>query len=227
MLTSSAICWPDKGVRKVSHCPISPLLRDNAMSWHIVLWLIYIIRIIITLYINICLWVIRLRFGSSYCSVGTSYTSFKSSWPADFDYLGFGSIPWRCVIFFLHSVKRTVEIGAVALWYLFMLAKLSRRVNIAKTLFWSYLDENPHILPCFVTFWRHNVIEIFQLLMYFGQIISPVNRDFVLDRVNFYHGTFGSKCSGMSVPNLMGACWKYIALWHCVVTPFPNCGPTK
>ena len=36
---------------------------------------------------------IRLRFGSSGRSIWTSYTSFESSWPADFDYLSFGSIP--------------------------------------------------------------------------------------------------------------------------------------
>ena len=34
-----------------------------------------------------------------------------------------------------HSGKRTVEIGAVALWYPFMLAKLSWPVNIAIALF--------------------------------------------------------------------------------------------
>ena len=33
------------------------------------------------------------RFGSSGCSIWTSYTSIESSWPADFDYLSFGS---RC-----------------------------------------------------------------------------------------------------------------------------------
>ena len=31
-----------------------------------------------------------LRFGSSSCSI---WTSFESSWPADLDYLSFGSIP--------------------------------------------------------------------------------------------------------------------------------------
>ena len=39
-----------------------------------------------------------LRFDSSCCSIWTSYTSFESSWPANFDYLSFGSIPWRCVM---------------------------------------------------------------------------------------------------------------------------------
>ena len=34
-----------------------------------------------------------LRFGSSSFSIWTIYTSFESSWPADFDYLSFGSIP--------------------------------------------------------------------------------------------------------------------------------------
>ena len=35
----------------------------------------------------------NLRFGSSSCSIWTSYTSFESSWPADLDSLSFGSIP--------------------------------------------------------------------------------------------------------------------------------------
>ena len=35
----------------------------------------------------------NLRFGSSSCSIWTSYTSFESSWPADLDYLSFGSVP--------------------------------------------------------------------------------------------------------------------------------------
>ena len=34
-----------------------------------------------------------LRFGSSGRSILTSHTSFESSWPSDFDYLSFGSIP--------------------------------------------------------------------------------------------------------------------------------------
>ena len=51
-----------------------------------------------------------------------------------------------------HSVRRTVEIGAVALWYQFLLEKVSQRVNIAKALF-SIIDvENPPISPCFVSF---------------------------------------------------------------------------
>ena len=33
------------------------------------------------------------RFRSSGCLIWTSYSSFESSWPADFNYLSFGSIP--------------------------------------------------------------------------------------------------------------------------------------
>ena len=35
----------------------------------------------------------NLWFGSSGCSIWTIFTSFESSWPADFNYLSFGSIP--------------------------------------------------------------------------------------------------------------------------------------
>ena len=34
-----------------------------------------------------------------------------------------------------YNVKRTVVIGAVALWYQLVLAKFSKRTNIAKALF--------------------------------------------------------------------------------------------
>ena len=39
-----------------------------------------------------------LTFCSSGSSIRKSYTSFESLWPADFDYLSFGSIPWRCAM---------------------------------------------------------------------------------------------------------------------------------
>ena len=51
-----------------------------------------------------------------------------------------------------HSVKRTVEIRAVALWYHLLLEKFSKHVNIAKALFSIIVVENPHIFPCLVTF---------------------------------------------------------------------------
>ena len=84
-------------------------------------------------------------------------------------------------------VKRTVEIGAVALWYQFLLDKNAWSVNIAKALFPIVVVKNPHILPCFVTFLRHNFINIhvFWLLTNFEPIISPVNRDILFDWVNF------------------------------------------
>ena len=60
---------------------------------------------------------VKLRFGSSSCSIWTSCSSFESPWPADFDYLSFGSIAWR---FICSTVTRTIKIGAVALWYQFV-----------------------------------------------------------------------------------------------------------
>ena len=51
-----------------------------------------------------------------------------------------------------HNVKRTDDIGAVASWYQFLLAKFSWCVNIAKALFAFIVVENLHILPCFVTY---------------------------------------------------------------------------
>ena len=51
-----------------------------------------------------------------------------------------------------HSIKRTDEVGAVALWYQFLLEKFLKLVNIAKALFSIIVVENLHILPCFVTF---------------------------------------------------------------------------
>ena len=42
-----------------------------------------------------------------------------------------------------------IKIGAVAMWYQFVLAKFSYRVKIAKAIFLINLAENPHILPCF------------------------------------------------------------------------------
>ena len=83
-----------------------------------------------------------------------------------------------------HWVKRTVEIGAVALWYQFMLEKISCHVNIAKALFSINLVKNPHILSCFFTFWRHNLINFSWILMNLEPIISPVQMNLQFDLVN-------------------------------------------
>ena len=74
-----------------------------------------------------------IRFGSSSCSIWTSYTSFVSSWPADLI---------ASVLDQFHNVEwwhGTVEIGAVALCYQLMLQNF-HSVNIAKSLFsiWLY-----------------------------------------------------------------------------------------
>ena len=45
------------------------------------------------------------------------------------------------------SVKRTFEIGAVALWYQIVLGKFSELGIIVKALFSINLVRNPHILP--------------------------------------------------------------------------------
>ena len=60
----------------------------------------------------------KLRFGSSGCPILTSYTSFESSWSSDFNYVSqfwIDSMTLRHVIIGLYSVKRTVEVKAVAL----------------------------------------------------------------------------------------------------------------
>ena len=61
------------------------------------------------------------------------------------------------------------------------LENISLRVNIAKALVSIIAVENPHIVPCFVSYGRHEVINIFRHLMNFEPIISPVNRDVLFD----------------------------------------------
>ena len=77
--------------------------------------------------------------------------------------------------------KMTVKFGEVTLWYQFVLAKISQRLNIAQALFSIDLVENLQSLPFFSTFWRHNFIKISRILINFEPIITPVSRKFLLD----------------------------------------------
>ena len=80
-----------------------------------------------------------------------------------------------------HSVKRSVELGAVALWYHFVLGKLSQLANIAKENL-NWCCWKPHILSCFLTFSWHNAICSF--MINFEPIILPVLiRGVLIDRV--------------------------------------------
>ena len=73
-----------------------------------------------------------------------------------------------------------VEIGAVALWYKFLLVKdFIARIFIAKAPFSIINVKNTNFLPL------HNVIKIFRILMISESIISPVNRNFLFDWLNF------------------------------------------
>ena len=56
-----------------------------------------------------------------------------------------------------HSVKRTVEIGAVALWYQFLLEKFSL-YDIAKALFAIIVDVTHFALPCCFFMTEHILI---------------------------------------------------------------------
>ena len=78
-----------------------------------------------------------------------------------------------------HSVKRTVETGTEVLWYQCLLENFSQRESNAKALFTIIVVENPHILPFFDDITSLPYFENFQ------PIISPVNKDFLFDCVNF------------------------------------------
>ena len=84
-----------------------------------------------------------LRFGSFGCSTWTSYTVFESSWPADFDYLILNQFNDVASWHIGHSVKRTVEIGAVALWYQFLLEKIFIERKYSKSTILNYCCRKP------------------------------------------------------------------------------------
>ena len=75
------------------------------------------------------------------------------------------------------SVTRTVEIGAVALWYQFVQFKLCIAHKYCKHTILNHFWQK-HILLCRVTFWRHNVIEILRILMNFETIFLPCKQGF-------------------------------------------------
>ena len=68
-----------------------------------------------------------LRFGSSGCSIWTIFTSFGSSWPADYDYLSFG-------LFGLENLREGTHFFTHSLWLSGPLPRL--KTGLCTRLYW-------------------------------------------------------------------------------------------
>ena len=121
------------------------------------------------------------------------------------------------------SVTRTVHIvhiGAVALWYQFVQTKVFIAHKYCKSPIFNQFCSKPALYRTLLCHLRYEFYCIFSQF-------SPVKTEegFSARSSKFNYGTFESKCSCMSVPNLM-CVWRMLKL-HCAMALRCHCGSSK